>query len=66
MSQILVCTEDAFVKAGAFEGFSKDASRFLNNPEWLASLHYTERGPAETNETLKQIISYWESEIFES
>ncbi len=56
--QVLVFPEEVFNEVGRFEGFSKEASKFLTSNRWLDSLHYVDRAWAETTERVKQLISY--------
>jgi predicted NUDIX family phosphoesterase len=59
VEQVLVFSNEAFQKAGAFTGFSREgASRVLNHPDVLASLSYRSRPEMEVNPEYKQVIPY--------
>ncbi len=55
---ILVVRRSLFDQLGAFEGLNFDVDRYLPAFQDRRNNFFTARGPAETNESLKQIIPY--------
>jgi predicted NUDIX family phosphoesterase len=55
---ILVVPRTHLEKAGGFQGFSPEGEKYLKALIDTKSATFTERGPAEKNPTLKQIIPY--------